>query len=94
MAFIMPVFMLGFLTRFYGPNKSWKEGFAAWPFCIFAAISFIIPYLFCAWLIGPEFPAMIGGLIGLGIIIAGAKKGFCMPRDIWDFDPRSSWLAE
>ncbi len=94
MAFIMPVFMLGFLTRFYGQNKSWKEGFAAWPFCIFAAISFLVPYLLCAWFIGPEFPAMIGGLIGLGIIVTGAKKGFCMPKDSWDFAPRSSWLEE
>ncbi|PIE66503.1 MAG: lactate permease, partial [Desulfobacterales bacterium] len=94
MAFIMPVFMLGFLTRFYGQNKSWKEGFAAWRFCIFAAVAFLVPYLFCAWIIGPEFPAMIGGLVGLGIIVAGAKKGFCMPEKTWDFGPRSSWLAE
>lgn len=94
MAFILPIVMLGFLTRFYGEKKSWKEGFAAWPFCIFASVAFVIPYLLCAWLLGPEFPAMIGGLIGLGIIVAGAKKGFCVPKDTWDFVPRSSWLAE
>ncbi len=94
MAIIMPIFMLGFLTRFYGQNKSWSEGFAAWKFCVFSAVAFLIPYLLCAWILGPEFPAMIGGLIGLGIIVAGAKKGFCVPKDIWDFGPQKTWPAE
>ena len=47
-----------------------------------------------SWILGPEFPAMIGGLIGLGIIVAGAKKGFCVPKDIWDFGPQKTWPAE
>lgn len=94
MAIIMPIFMLGFLTRFYGQNKSWSEGFAAWKFCVFSAVAFLIPYLLCAWILGPEFPAMIGGLIGLGIIVAGAKKGFCVPKNIWDFGPQKTWPAE
>ncbi len=94
MAIIMPIFMLGFLTRFYGQNKSWSEGFAAWKFCVFSAVAFLIPYLLCAWILGPEFPAMIGGLIGLGIIVTGAKKGFCVPKDIWDFGPQKTWPAE
>ena len=94
MAFILPIFMLGFLTRFFGQNKSWSEGFAAWKFCVFAAVAFLIPYLTFAWLVGPEFPSMIGGLVGLGIIVAGAKAGFCMPKDSWDFGPQSTWDAE
>lgn len=94
MAIILPIFMLGFLTRFYGPNKSWKEGFAAWKFCVFAAVAFLIPYFGFAWLVGAEFPSMIGGLVGLGIIVAGAKKGFCVPKETWDFGPRESWAAE
>ena len=94
MAFILPIFMLGSLTRFFGQNKSWSEGFAAWKFCVFAAVAFLIPYLTFAWLVGPEFPSMIGGLVGLGIIVAGAKAGFCMPKDSWDFGPQSTWDAE
>lgn len=94
MVFILPIFMLGFLTRFYGQKKSWSEGFAAWKFCIFAAVAFIIPYLVFAWLVGPEFPSMIGGLVGLGIIVAGAKAGFCVPKDTWDFGPQSTWEAD
>ncbi|UTF51889.1 L-lactate permease [Desulfomicrobium sp. ZS1] len=94
MIFILPIFMLGFLTRFFGKNKSWSEGFAAWQFCVFAAVAFIVPYLTFAWLVGPEFPSLIGGLVGLGIIVAGAKAGFCVPKESWDFGPQSSWDAE
>lgn len=93
MAIILPIFMLGFLTRFYGKNKSWSEGFAAWKFCLFAAVSFLVPYLTFAWLVGPEFPSLIGGLVGLGIIVAGAKPDSCVPKDTWDFGPQSTWDA-
>ena len=93
MAVILPIFMLGFLTRFFGQKKSWSEGFAAWQFCIFAAVAFLVPYLGFAWLVGPEFPSLIGGLVGLGIIVAGAKAGFCVPKETWDFGPQSTWDA-
>ncbi|MDR1777389.1 MAG: L-lactate permease [Desulfovibrio sp.] len=91
MAFILPIFTLGFITRFFGPNRSWKEGFAAWKFCVFAAVAFVTPYMVLAWALGPEIPSLVGGLIGLGIIIAGAKKGFCVPEDIWTFGEPSKW---
>lgn len=94
MAFILPVFMLGFMTRFYGQNKSWSEGFAAWKYCMFAGTCFIIPYLICAWVLGPEFPAMIGGLVGLGFLVYGTKHGFCVPKDVWTFGPHDTWEAE
>ena len=91
MAFILPVFMLGFITRYFGPNRSWSDGFGAWKFCVFAAVSFVVPYLALAWLVGPEIPSLVGGLVGLGIIIAGARRGFCMPKDIWTFGDHSKW---
>jgi len=94
MIFILPIFMLGFLTRFYGQNKSWSEGFAAWKFCVFAAVAFAVPYVGLAWLMGPEFPSLIGGLLGLGIIVAGAKAGFCVPETVWDFGPQDRWDPE
>ncbi len=94
MIFILPIFMLGFLTRFYGQNKSWSEGFEAWKFCVFAAVAFGVPYVGLAWLIGPEFPSLIGGLVGLGIVVAGAKAGFCVPETVWDFGPQERWDPE
>lgn len=94
MIFILPVFMLGFITRFFGPKRSWSDGFGAWKFCIFAAVAFSVPYLLFAWSVGPEFPSLIGGLVGLGIIIAGARAGFCMPKDSWNFGPSENWEPE
>ncbi len=91
MAIILTIFMLGFLTRFWGPERSWAPGLKAWKFCIFASVCFLVPYIACAWGLGPEFPAMLGGLIGLGVVVWGAKMGFCVPRDVWGFGPASSW---
>ena len=91
MAFILPIFMLGFITRFFGPNRSWFDGFAAWKFCIFAAVAFVVPYMLLAWAVGPEIPSLVGGLVGLGIIITGAKKGFCVPENVWTFGDHDKW---
>ncbi|WP_320175027.1 L-lactate permease [Maridesulfovibrio sp.] len=94
MIYILPIFMLGFMTRFFGENKSWSEGFGAWKFSLFASTAFTVPYLFTAWFVGPEFPSLIGGLVGLGIAVFGAKNGFCVPEKTWDFGAPSTWDAE
>ncbi len=92
MAFILPIFMLGFMTRFFGKNKSWAEGFRAWKYCLMASVCFVVPYLILAWVVGPELPSMVGGLLGLGILVYLTKKGFCIPKDgVWQFAPTSEW---
>ncbi|MDE7371739.1 MAG: L-lactate permease [Desulfovibrio sp.] len=93
MAIIITIFMLGFMTRFWGPERSWAAGFRAWKFCVFAAICFLVPYVGCAWALGPEFPAMLGGLIGLAVVVWGAKQGICVPKDVWGFGDPSKWEA-
>lgn len=93
MAIILTIFMLGFMTRFWGPERSWAAGFRAWKFCVFAAVCFLVPYVACAWALGPEFPAMLGGLLGLGVVVWGAKQGFCVPRDSWGFGDPAKWDA-
>ena len=94
MIVILPIFMLGFMTRTFGPERSWAPGLRAWKFCVFAAAAFLAPYLAFAWLVGPEFPSLIGGLVGLGIIVVGAKKKWFMPKETWDFGPRAGWDAD
>ncbi|WP_319759182.1 L-lactate permease [Maridesulfovibrio sp.] len=94
MIYILPLFMLGFMTRFFGQNKSWSEGLGAWKFSLFSSTAFTIPYLFTAWFVGPEFPSLIGGLVGLGVAVLGAKNGFCVPEKTWDFGAPSTWDAE
>ncbi|MDR1242012.1 MAG: L-lactate permease [Deltaproteobacteria bacterium] len=91
MAFILPIFTLGFVTRFFGPNRKWSDGFAAWKFCIFAGFAFTVPYVALAWAVGPETPSLLGGLIGLAVVITGAQKGFCVPKTVWTFGETSKW---
>ncbi len=91
MTFVVMLLMLGFMTRFFGREKSWAIGFRAWRFCLFAGLVFNIPYLLVAWLIGPEFPSLIGGLVSLGVVVWATRKGFCVPKDHWDFPPAAEW---
>ncbi|MCB8817960.1 L-lactate permease [Desulfosporosinus shakirovi] len=92
-AFI-PLFVVAFMTRYFGKNKSFSEGLKVWKFALFAAFSMTIPYLIVANTLGPEFPSMIGGLIGLAIVVPAAKKGFLIPDDVWDFESKDKWEPE
>lgn len=91
MLFILPIFMLGFMTRFFGSNKKWSEGFAAWKYCVLASVCFGVPYYILAWWSGPEIPSMMGGIIGLGVLVWLTKKGVCVPKDVWNFAPQKEW---
>ncbi|WP_026703136.1 L-lactate permease [Salibacterium aidingense] len=92
----IPLFMVALMTRFFGKYKSFAEGIKMWKFALFASVAMTIPYALTANLLGPEFPAMIGGLVGLAIVIPAAKKGFLMPPEgeTWDFDEKSKWNPE
>lgn len=90
---LVPLFLVGIMTRFFGKNKSFSEGLKVWKFALFAALAMTIPYILVAYLLGPEFPALLGGLIGLAIVIPAAQKGFLTPKgeDIWDFEEKEHW---
>lgn len=94
MAFILPIFMLGFMTRFWGKNKSWAEGFAAWKYCLMASICFTIPYMLLAWFVGPELPSLLGGILGLGALVWLTRAGVCVPKDTWSFARQEEWDPE
>ena len=87
----MPLILVMIMTRFFGSNKSWTEGLSILKFCIFAALSFTIPYLLSAIFLGPEFPSIIGGFIGLIIVTFAANKKFLLPKDTWKFPTSSEW---
>ena len=91
---VMPLIMVLMLTRFFGTEKSWKAGFAVLPFAIFAGLAFTIPYALTGVFLGPEFPSLAGGLIGLAIVTSAARMGFLLPKTTWDFAPADKWPAE
>ena len=91
---VMPLVMVLMLTRFFGTEKSWKAGFAVLPFAIFAGLAFTIPYALTGVFLGPEFPSLAGGLIGLAIVTSAARMGFLLPKTTWDFAPADKWPVE
>ena len=76
----MPLLIVIILTRYFQPSRSWQEGLAAWRFAVAAGLSFTVPALGVALLLGPEFPSLIGALIGLGIMVPIARKGLLLPH--------------
>lgn len=90
----MPLIMVMVMTRFFGRNKSWTEGLAVAPFAIFTAVSFGLPYMLAGVFLGPEFPSMIGAMVGLAIVVPAAKRGFLLPKENWDFAPPKEWPSE
>lgn len=91
---VMPLIMVLMLTRFFGTEKSWKAGFEVLPFALFAGLAFTIPYALTGVFLGPEFPSLGGGLIGLAIVTSAARMGFLLPKTTWDFAPADKWPAE
>lgn len=89
--FLIPLIMVGMLTRFFGAARSFREGLRAWRFALFAGITFTVPYLLSAYFLGPEFPSLIGSLTGLFIVIPAARRGFLVPREIFEFEHRDQW---
>ena len=93
---LIPLIVVAVMTRFFGARRSFAEGLRVWKFALFAAFAMTTPYLLVAWLLGPEFPALLGGLIGLAIVVATARRGLFMPPadEVFDFPPSSGWAAD
>ncbi len=88
---LIPLIMVCLMTRFFGKNRSIRDGLAVWKFAITSGAAFSLPYALTAHFFGPEFPSLIGSLIGLFIMVILAKKKIFTPRDEWDFEDRSQW---
>lgn len=88
---LIPLIMVGMLTRFFGAARSFREGLRAWKFALFAGLAFTVPYVLSAYFLGPEFPSLLGSLTGLLIVIPAAQRGFLVPKEVFDFEPRERW---
>lgn len=93
-ASFLPLIMSVLLTRFFGANHSWREGLALWPFAIFAGLAFTVPAWLVAYFLGPEFPSVLGALIGLGVVVSATRRGFLQPAVAWRFAHDQEALAE
>jgi lactate permease len=88
---LVPLILVTMMCGFYGEKRSFRAGLAVAPFAIYAALAMIVPYVTVAYVLGPEFPSMLGGFLGLVLVMFTSSKGFLMPKDVWDFPPRERW---
>lgn len=92
---LIPLVMVSLLTGFFGRNKSFKEGLAIWKFALFAGLAFTVPAWIINYVAGPEFPSVIGSLIGMALVIPVARKGYLLPKTPWnDFAENDSQESE
>ncbi len=77
--FIVPALMLWSITA--GRVNRKKEFMDALPFAIWSGIAFVIPSLFFArfW---PEFPSILGSIVGLILVVITTKFSIFVPREI------------
>lgn len=87
----IPLFLAIILTRFFGKEKSVAKGLEVLPFAIFAGLALTVPYVAVAYFLGPEFPSLIGGLVGLALVVTAAKFNFLTPKTPWKFAPEEEW---
>jgi lactate permease len=90
----VPLLIVVMITRFFGGKRSWAEGLAIWPFALFAGLAFTVPYTLTGVLLGPEFPSLLGALVGLVVVVTAARRGFLMPKEPWDFPTQAEWEPE
>ena len=64
---------------------------AIFPFAIVGGLAFTIPYLLTGIFLGPEFPSLLGSLIGMTLVTFLAKKNIFTPKENWDFAPQETW---
>ncbi|MCA9062402.1 MAG: L-lactate permease [Planctomycetaceae bacterium] len=89
----IPLFLVCVMTRMFGPRRSFRDGLKLWPFALFASLSMTVPYFLVAWLLGPEFPSILGGLIGLMIVVPAAQRKWLLPKHgpAWEFADTADW---
>lgn len=87
----IPLIVVCLMTRFFGANRCWREGLAAWRFALFAGLAFTVPYVLLGIFMGPEFPSLLGGLFALALTVAAARGGWFQPAETWDFPEPSAW---
>ncbi len=92
---LIPLILVCLLTRFFGTQRSIRQGLGAWRFALFAALAMTIPYVLAARYLGPEFPSLLGSMAGMMIVVSAARAGWFLPTDdCWKFPDQTDWLED
>ena len=88
---VLPFIGVAMMTRFFGEERSIKPALEVLPLTLFAWASFAVPYWLTAYFLGPEFPGLIGAMVGLFVTVGALKAGYFHPDEDWDFGPQEQW---
>ncbi len=92
---LIPLMVVAVMTRFFGRNRTFREGLQIWKFALFASLSMTIPYVVIAHALGPEFPSLLDRWSDWRLSFRRRAVDSCCPEDeVWDFEPRESWDSE
>lgn len=75
----LPLIMLAIYCQFFSREYTLKDTIAVAPFAVLAGLIFTLSAYAVTWMLGPEFPSIIGALVGLVCMISLAKKGYLLP---------------
>jgi lactate permease len=81
----VPVIISFMLVIMFSTERKLRSALEILPFAVFSGIVFVVPYYLLGRLAGPDFPSIIGSLVGLGATILAARYKFLVPRHVWDF---------
>ncbi len=82
---VVPILLVAVLVAGWSTGRRVKSTLEMVPFCLLSAVSFLLPYYLLGRWIGPEFCAILGAVVGLGITITAARRRFLVPKHIWYF---------
>lgn len=88
---LLPFIGVAMMTRFFGEERSIQPALEILPLTLFAWLAFAAPYWLTATFLGPEFPGLIGAMVGLFVTVVTLRAGFFLPDEEWDFAPQSTW---
>ena len=82
---VVPLLLVGVFLFLYGEKGRRVRDFVEiLPFGIFTGLAFCVPYYLVS-LGGHAFPSIVGAVIGLGLSVTAASKGFLVPKHVWRF---------
>ncbi len=76
----LPLILVLMYSRFFCEQANWRYGLAAAPFAILSGLAFTLPAYAVTWWLGPEFPSVLGALIGLAITCSAAHFQILTPK--------------
>lgn len=76
----LPLILVLMYSRFFSEQANWRYGLAAAPFALLSGLAFTLPAYGVTWWLGPEFPSVLGALLGLAITCTAAHFGILTPK--------------